>query len=186
MLRLCWLGWVDAWNRSCSTDLSRKVKQLEQYSWKLKSWCQLNTHLRVNISKLGEISIRSIGKELSNRFYIGLNFVFCLGPRVELGIWIEARVKIVDPSDVILRKLLENRTLWQAELAEWVIVLSVSMGSTGCYVCSINLLRLKIKNRKRWSYLLGSVGPGTSANHRSKTTKFCARLLYTGMRSCEM
>ena len=32
-------------------------------------------------------------------------------------------------------------------------------------------------------YLLGSVGPGTSANHLSKTTKFCAMVLYTGMRS---
>ena len=33
-------------------------------------------------------------------------------------------------------------------------------------------------------YLLGSVGPGTSANHLSKTTKFCAMALYTGIRLC--
>ena len=77
-----------------------------------------DTHLRVNISELREISIRSIGKELSNRFDIGLDFVLRLGPRVELGIWIEARVEIVDPSDIILRKLLENRTLWQAKYVE--------------------------------------------------------------------
>ena len=75
-----------------------------------------------------------IAKELGYVLDIGSGLVFSLGPSVELSIWIEARVKVVNPSDVILRKLLENGTLGQAESAECVIVLSVSMGSTGSYI----------------------------------------------------
>ena len=75
-----------------------------------------------------------IAKELGYGLDIGGGLFFGLGPSVELSVWIEARVKVVDPSDVILRKLLENGTLGEAESAEGVVVLSVSMGSTGCYV----------------------------------------------------
>ena len=44
-----------------------------------------------------------IAKELGNGLDIGGSLVFGLGPGVELGIWIEARVEVVDPSDIILR-----------------------------------------------------------------------------------
>jgi hypothetical protein len=70
-----------------------------------------NTHLRVNISKLRKVSCFRIGEELGNGLDIGSRLVLGQGPGVELGIWIEARVEVVDPSDVILRKLLKNRTL---------------------------------------------------------------------------
>jgi hypothetical protein len=59
-----------------------------------------------------------IAKELGNGLDIGGDLVFGLGPGVELGIWIEARVEVVDPSHIILRKLLEDGTLGQAESAE--------------------------------------------------------------------
>ena len=53
-----------------------------------------------------------IAEELGNVLDIGSGLVFGLSPGVELGIWIETRVEVVDPSDIILRKLLENGTLW--------------------------------------------------------------------------
>ena len=59
-----------------------------------------------------------IAEELGNVLDIGSGLVFGLSPGVKLGIWIETRVEVVDPSDIILRKLLENGTLWQAESAE--------------------------------------------------------------------
>ena len=110
------------------------------YSRKLKLRVFIKlAHLRVYISELRKISICRIGEELGNRLDIGGDLVLCLGPGVELGIWIEAWVIVIDPSNVILRKLLENRTLRQAENIERVIILSMSMGSSGCYVCSIIL-----------------------------------------------
>ena len=60
----------------------------------------------------------SVAEELGNMLNIGGGLIFGLGPGVELGIRIEARVEVVDPSDIILRKLLENGTLGQAESAE--------------------------------------------------------------------
>jgi hypothetical protein len=84
---------------------------------------------------LRELSGLRIAKELSNGLDIGGDLVLGLGPSVELRIWIKARVEVVDPSDVILRKLLENGTLGQSESVESVIIPSMSMGSTGCYVC---------------------------------------------------
>ena len=60
----------------------------------------------------------SVAEELGNMLNIGGGLIFGLGPGVELSIRIEARVEIVDPSDIILRKLLENGTLGQAESAE--------------------------------------------------------------------
>ena len=60
-----------------------------------------DTHLRVNISELGERSSLRIAKELGYGLDICSGLVFSLGPSVELSIWREARVKVVDPSDVI-------------------------------------------------------------------------------------
>lgn len=71
----------------------------------------VRSHLRVDISELRERSSLRIAKELGNGLDIGGRFVFSLGPGVEFGIWREARVEIVDPSDIILRKLLENGAL---------------------------------------------------------------------------
>ena len=73
-----------------------------QCLWTLKFRHQLNAHLRVNIGELRKVSCSGIGKELGNGFDIGGDLVLCLGPRVEFGIWIETRVKVVDPGDVIL------------------------------------------------------------------------------------
>ena len=94
-----------------------------------------NTYFRINISELRERSSLRIAKELGYGLDIGSGLVFSLGPSVELSIWIEARIKVVDPSDVIFWKLLKNGTLGQGESVKSDIVLSVSMGSTGCYVC---------------------------------------------------
>ena len=43
-----------------------------------------------------------VAKKLGNGLDIGGGLVFSLRPGVELGIWREARVEVVDPSDVIL------------------------------------------------------------------------------------
>jgi len=59
-------------------------------------------YLRVNISELRKGSSGRIGKELGNGLDIGSDLALRLGPGIELGIWIEARVKVVDPRDVIL------------------------------------------------------------------------------------
>ena len=156
----------------------------------MKIAASLNTYLRVDISELRERSSLRIAKELGNGFDIGGGLVFGLGPGVELGIWREARVEVVDPSDIVLRKLLENGTLRQGISDKSDIVLSMSMGSTGCYVCPRSRQNEKSKIHE-WGialdrdYLLGSVGPGTSANHLSKMTKFSAIKLYTGMRAVE-
>ena len=89
-------------------------------------------HLRVYISELRKISICRIGEELGNRLDIGGDLVLCLGPGVELGIWIEAGVIVIDPGDVILWELLENRPLRQPEIVERVIILSMFIGSSRC------------------------------------------------------
>ena len=60
-----------------------------------------NTYFRINISELRERSSLRIAKELGYGLDIGSGLVFSLGPSVELSIWIEARIKVVDPSDVI-------------------------------------------------------------------------------------
>jgi hypothetical protein len=99
------LGWEDAWNRNCSTELKQTNTILICGLPKLQS--RPNAHLRVNIRELRKVSILSIGKELCNGFDIG-SLLLNLGPPVELSVWIETGVKVVDPSDTILIKLLEN------------------------------------------------------------------------------
>lgn len=42
----------------------------------------------------------------------------------------EARVKVIDPGDIIFRKLLEDGALREPEDVEGVVVLAMSVGST--------------------------------------------------------
>ena len=62
----------------------------------------IKAHLRVNISELRECSGCRIAKELGNRLNVGSDLALRQSPGVKLGIWIEATVEVVDPSDVIL------------------------------------------------------------------------------------
>ena len=63
--------------------------------------CGINTHLGVNVSELRKSPSLRISKEPGNRQDVGSNFALSLSPGVELGVWIEATVVIVDPSDII-------------------------------------------------------------------------------------
>ena len=83
-----------------------------EYSWKWELRHQSgNTHLRVDIAELRERPSFRVAKEMGNSFNIGSDLALRLGPIVELSIWIEATVEVVDPSNIILGKLLKNRTL---------------------------------------------------------------------------
>lgn len=68
----------------------------------MEECCGINTRLGVNVRELRKSPSLRISKELGNWQDVGSRFALSLSPGVELGVWIEARVVIVDPSDIIL------------------------------------------------------------------------------------
>jgi len=60
-----------------------------------------------------------------------------LCPGVKLSIRVEARVKVIDPGDIIFRELLEDGTLRKPEDVEGVVVFAMSVRSTRSYIRSI-------------------------------------------------
>jgi len=53
-----------------------------------------------------------------------------LCPGVKLSIGVEARVKVIDPGDIIFRELLEDGTLGKPEDVEGVVIFAMSVRST--------------------------------------------------------
>ncbi len=82
----------------------------------------MDSHLGIDITKLREIPSFRIGEQVSDRLHVGSDFAFCFRPAVKFGIRVEASVEVIDPSDIVLRELLENRTLGKRKGTEAIVV----------------------------------------------------------------
>ena len=82
----------------------------------------IDTHLGIDITKLREVPRLRIGEQVSDRLHVGGDFAFGLRPAVKFGIGVEAGVEVVDPSDIVLRQLLENRALGKRKSTEAIVV----------------------------------------------------------------
>ena len=109
-----------------------------------------------------------IGKEVRNRLHVGGDLSFRLSPGVVLRVGVEGRVEVVRPSDAVFVELLEYRALGERKGLETVVVLSVSVGCTGCQVRPRKNASI---SQRKYTTQDSPVGVGGSRNVGEPTVK---------------
>lgn len=88
----------------------------------------MTPHLWIDPSELRQRPRLGVRKELRNGLDVGFRPPADIRPLVEIGIWVETGVIVVDPGDVGFVELLEDGTLRKTKYAEREVVCSVSIG----------------------------------------------------------